>query len=325
MKRQFFLFILALIFASFNPLHANKWRVSSTPGIDADFKLFKTAHDAAEEGDTLMFEGSNLFYGEYDTLDKKLVIVGPGYFLSDNDMSNDHILPASFNYLYVDSAAKGSVIMGMSFAGGFDCLQIDASDIVIERNHVDGRITFCYHKPIINGIVSKNFATDIGTRWGYGDRFSTGLLITNNIVKGSIGFHPLSTSTITNNTVGEHINASSSIVKNNISGYLNGYDGTAYQYNIVSHDAPSGTGNIGDLGYDGIFVTDEESTDGSYNLSATSPAKGAGEGGIDCGAFGGNDPYILSGYPPFPFIYNVVIPSTGIDKITIQIEARSQR
>ncbi len=324
MRKQLFTLFSLLILSSV-AAHATKWRVCNTPGIDAHFTSFKQAQDGASSGDTLMFEGSNQLYGDKDTLQKQLVIIGPGYFLNENDITNDNVLPATLNYLYIDESAAGSVIMGMTFMGGFDNLQVDADDITIERNYVKGRITLCYHKPIKNLVISKNYCIEIGTRWGNEDLNATGVLVTNNIVTTSISFNGKTTATIMNNVAGSNINAYHSTVKNNISGYLNSWEGTNYEYNLVDHDAPAGTGNVGNVDWDALFTDGEASTDGAYILSESSAAKGAGEGNVDCGAFGGNDPYILSGYPPFPVIFNAEIPPTGTYNLLIKIEARSQK
>ena len=45
------------------------------------------------------------------------------------------------------------------------------------------------------------------------------------------------------------------------------------------------------------------STDGKWQLKQGSQAIGAGVGGIDCGMFGGNFPFVLSGIPAIPAIY----------------------
>ncbi|MFB6343836.1 hypothetical protein ACE1ET_19085 [Saccharicrinis sp. FJH62] len=324
MKRLFFTSLILFLLFSFNS-NATKWRVNNTVGIDADFTSFKEAHDAATPGDTLMFEGSNLAYGDKDTLYKKLVIIGPGYFLGENEIGNDNILPAELGVLYVDSAGRGSVIIGMSIVGGFDALQVDASDLIIERNHINGTIAFCYEKAVQNCIVSKNYLASIDTRWSSETLFATGLIITNNIATGSIGFNAKTTATITNNLAGNDILAVNSVIKNNISGYLNVRDGSTYQFNVVSHDAPAGTGNVGNVVWDDLFVTGDTSTDGRYVLSENSVAKEAGEGSVDCGPFGGDDQYILSGLPPMPFIYNVEIPSTATGSMVVKINARSQK
>jgi hypothetical protein len=53
------------------------------------------------------------------------------------------------------------------------------------------------------------------------------------------------------------------------------------------------------------------STDGKWELRAGSPALVAGSAGVDCGAFGGPVPYILSGIPDLPHIYEADVPATA--------------
>ncbi|MDA3853092.1 MAG: hypothetical protein PF444_02480 [Bacteroidales bacterium] len=324
MKKQLITLISFLLLVSFVS-QAAKWRVCNTPGIDADFTSFKLAHDGASAGDTLMFEGSNLLYGDRDTLDKQLVIVGPGYFLDENDMSNDYILPAKLNTLHIKPEGKGSVIMGMSIVGAFDNLTVDGDDIIITRNYIQGTIALCMSYPIKNIVISKNYLAGIDTRWGSENLFATGVIICNNIVTSEISFNENTTATIINNVVGSGITVSHSTVKSNISSYLSARVGSNYEYNLVSHDAPAGIGNTGGAVWDELFVSGDTSSDGAYVLSENSTAKGAGEGNADCGAFGGNDSYILSGYPPFPVVFNAQVPPTGTTGLLIKIEARSQK
>jgi hypothetical protein len=68
-----------------------------------------------------------------------------------------------------------------------------------------------------------------------------------------------------------------------------------------------------------------ESFDGRFQLKDNSPAIGAGVGGIDCGPFGGDDPYILSGIPFIPVVYDINAPSTGTATggLDVQIKVRS--
>jgi hypothetical protein len=58
---------------------------------------------------------------------------------------------------------------------------------------------------------------------------------------------------------------------------------------------------------------DAGSLDGKYQLAVSSPAIGGGVdiGGVkpDCGAFGGNNPYQLSGIPAIPSIYSFSFPN----------------
>ena len=67
--------------------------------------------------------------------------------------------------------------------------------------------------------------------------------------------------------------------------------------------------------------------DKAYKLNPTSSAKGAGVGGIDCGAFGGNDSYVLSGLPAIPHIYDIVAPTSGsaTSGLAVKVKVKTQK
>jgi hypothetical protein len=73
-----------------------------------------------------------------------------------------------------------------------------------------------------------------------------------------------------------------------------------------------------------LFTANGSSLEGQYILSANSPAKGAGENGTDCGAFGGADPYVLTGSPIGPIIQDLQVPATARQNETIQIRLRAK-
>ena len=82
MKKLTFL-LLCLCYIS---TYANCWRLNNNPAINADFRTFAEAHDAAAAGDTIYVEGNGneAHYGNIQ-ISKKLIIIGPGYFLNEND------------------------------------------------------------------------------------------------------------------------------------------------------------------------------------------------------------------------------------------------
>ena len=73
-----------------------------------------------------------------------------------------------------------------------------------------------------------------------------------------------------------------------------------------------------------LFTATATSVDGQYILSANSPAKGAGEGGTDIGAFGGPEPYVIGGAPLGPTITELQVPSTARQNETIQIRLKAR-
>jgi hypothetical protein len=63
-----------------------------------------------------------------------------------------------------------------------------------------------------------------------------------------------------------------------------------------------GNNNVENVLLSNIFIVPSPSTDEQFRLSPTSPAIGAGLGGIDAGLYGGSDPYRISGLAPIPQI-----------------------
>ena len=84
MKKQVLRSIIMLAFISLS-LHASATvrRVNSAPGSSAAYSTVQAAHDAASPNDTLYLEASAFGYGILSAT-KKLVILGSGYFLSQN-------------------------------------------------------------------------------------------------------------------------------------------------------------------------------------------------------------------------------------------------
>ena len=73
-----------------------------------------------------------------------------------------------------------------------------------------------------------------------------------------------------------------------------------------------------------ITYVDEGTTDGQWQLALGSPGIGAGIGGVDVGAFGGPNPYVLSGIPNLPAIYHFVAPAIGSTQSGLQVELKAK-
>ena len=101
----------------------------------------------------------------------------------------------------------------------------------------------------------------------------------------------------------------------------------AVSYNMsISDHFGTANNNKANVSATALFVGDAtESTDGKWQLKAGSPALAAGEGGVDCGAYGGPKPYILSGLPAGPVIYELNVSSyvrpDGKLPVTIKVKA----
>jgi hypothetical protein len=95
MKTLFLTCLLLHSIASFGKI----WIVDSNAGSTAkDFTNLQSAHDGATAGDTLYLVGSPVNYITTKvTITKRLVIIGPGYFLNENPDTQTNVASAFLN------------------------------------------------------------------------------------------------------------------------------------------------------------------------------------------------------------------------------------
>ncbi|MEI6767126.1 MAG: hypothetical protein WCM76_15955 [Bacteroidota bacterium] len=144
-----------------------------------------------------------------------------------------------------------------------------------------------------------------------------------------------SSSAIFNNNViiGSFV-AYNSVVANNIQiiGGINGDYITSSSYpnvtqNNIGHSTQFGTtnGNKSSVSMSTVFMyTNSEDADNHYRLKSGSPALAAGQNGVDCGAFGGAMPYVLSGLPAIPTVFNATVPTTGTTSTGINVNTKAK-
>lgn len=105
------------------------------------------------------------------------------------------------------------------------------------------------------------------------------------------------------------------------------FQSNGYYYNNISNSTQFGSsnGNQQNVNMNNVFVgITGNSIDGQWQLKTGSPAIGAGFNGVDCGMFGGDFPYILSGLPPIPAIYYHIQTIDNINHIlNVTIKAKS--
>ena len=104
------------------------------------------------------------------------------------------------------------------------------------------------------------------------------------------------------------LSASNSLVQNNI--------GNSTQFDTLNS-------NQQNVDMSTVFVS-TGSSDGIWQLAVDSPALGAGLDGVDCGMFGDQNPYVLSGLPPLPAIYFFSAPSTGSSSAGLQVRIKGE-
>lgn len=309
-------------------VNAKIWRVNNRTGMAADFTTAQAAHNGATAGDTLYFEPSAVLYGDL-TCTKKLILVGPGYFLNENPETQ--ALPTSASLGSVILTTSGGPTSEYSKIMGLDIVSIiiEVSNIVVERNLIHYDVVVNAGE-INNILVCQNYIggsvyTEVTTAPPYS---VNNFMVKNNMITYLYSF-PESYFTIENNIIWNgFINVQNSTLQNNIMIYGAFYpNNNSYSYNIATDNA------FGNLNGNQEFIDPETmfmcyssctgySSDGRWMLKPGSPAIGTGAGGTDCGMFGGANPYVLSGLPAIPAIYYFSHSNTN-SQINVNLKVKS--
>lgn len=331
---SFKLLMICILFIFNEILICKIWYVNNNSGLQADFTDIPLAILVANTGDTLYIGGSSISYTGI-TLQKKLCIIGPGYFLDENPGSPYSTLSATISTrIYCKPGSEGSIFTGLILRKG---IAIQTDSILIEKNRflVGGAqcITF---EDVTNCIISKNYilCTDVyTTNMLEFTGNSQNIVISNNLIydntsniKG-IYMNSTSTATIRNNiVVGVTNSFYNATIENNIFDcVISNVNNCNVRNNLCRSNAlGSLNGNIPNVIMSTVF-TGTGSSDNKWQLQIGSQGHGSGHNGVDCGIFGGPDPYILSGLPSIPIIYDLSVPTFGTTSggLNVTIKARS--
>jgi hypothetical protein len=343
------------------------WRVNNQSNYDGatnfgenyggtpSFPVFKQINDAVAypnviAGDTLHIEGSTIKYSDA-TITKQLVIIGPGYFLTENTKVSNNTYDAKINRIVFDTGSEFSQVIGMNLASSTSStsgrIQNKVNNITIKRCRIERDIAFDTE---LNGFfILQNFFTNDDTN---AIRISTSsshippqdVIFNNNICEKTLvwtGQNYTGTLLECNNNIFNgpanelNLEFNAGSFQNNIlrapgiTANINSGTNNNVQYNTVSLSSvfDGTTENLWVPNMATLFVADE-TTDGSYQLQSGSTSNVVGSDGAERGAFGGVVPtnrYNLSGLGAIPVIYELV--TTGVSEagtgLPVSIRART--
>ena len=329
-------FVLSLCWLGAN---ATIWRINNNPQVNAHFIGINeaVAHWTVNNGDTLYLENGTYFPASNVT--KKLTLIGPGYFLLENDSTYANPLPTLIQTLTISYA--DCKIIGVKVIGS---LTIQASNITVERSQMgslDGgyfsgvTLRQSYVAGNINGnaFISSTIHNNIiigNVSLSYGGSSHN---FYNNVVYYNYGgttyaVQAINATVINNIIIREPVledpnqNRTEYCVNFGSSGNAN----TSFAHNLMSQSPNvSFPANLYNQVKEVNFVL-SGSTDEWWKLKTGSPAIGYGSNGDDCGAYGGPMYYVLSGLPwLLPRIIQAQIPSGGNGNvIPVHIVAKTQ-
>lgn len=324
-------------------LHATVWRVNNNTGIDADTTTLAGAVALASAGDTIYLESSPNNYGGA-TINKRLVIIGPGYFLNNNDSTQAHKQPAWISPITINAA--GTVIQGISYdinTNSF-AISVQADSVTIRRCYLrawaygtiisvgsglsDIRIMQNFirswdgsnNAQICVGIGANTTAI-IQNNWLYASNTgSTGKGLSMN---GSVGPCVVKHNVIRGWVVANNSNYTNNIhIAGNFTGSNNQED-----YNMCDGTQYSGANSIQNANMNNIFINNGGGFDKHYQLACPGgPDDGCSDGefGHDMGMFGGPSSYKLSGIPDIPAIFQFGGTGSASDNTPLQINIKAK-
>jgi len=362
-QNQFRCIAIAIMFFISSNLEANSWRVNNfaqnpygvNMGGTASHPVFGQLSDAVLsplvfDGDTIYLEASPDSY-DGATVNKSLIVIGPGYFLNENHDNSVNNYSSDIEYINFSTGSENSQLIAICVSGYY-CIEIEVSDITIKRCKINYSIQLGYS--ISDIYITGNFFSDEESSSSIIDAnyygFPLNVRLNNNICQRRLDleyddpdyqFEQCNNNVFDCVVAGDYsVSCYAASFKNNIvknaatTVYVNGVDDfesfpdpkVAYNISVNSSiQFGSEYGNIEVSDMTDLFVNQAtNTTDGDYQLLTASPGSGNGSDGTDRGVYGGveSNHYTISGLPPMPVIYQIftngVVTDDGMLPVTIK-------
>ena len=291
MKKTVLIFAAALITSA---AQATILRVSNVKNSGAPYASISNAISAAAEGDTIMVDGSETTYGSTIEINKKLVLMGPGYWRTENGIIQEGAHPATING--IKFYAAGSIITGLVV----NSIVVQTANVTITRCRITGNISLSSLSYGVTNTVIHQCFLEGDVSGSNNNNPNPGIQITNNIFKGR------NYSTVTNLT-------DSYIAYNTFTGTMetNGYlTGCTIEKNVMeAHTGEIGNNTFTDNTETG-FTFEDTSTDLAIKNFSEQYASEHDASLFSRGAFNGDDPYVISGLPSGPVVEDITVPAS---------------
>ncbi len=318
------IFLVLCFFSLVALLSATVWHVNNIPRIIVDFISLTDAVSCIDvlNGDTLYVYGSPTSYGTI-TISKVLTIIGPGYFLNENEGLQQNISSAYIDVITLNTGAMGSVISGIKIG----TLSVNCNDAIIQRNYINTiNITYTANCIIMQNYIEQGSnAVNMSSAVNY--------ILANNYIGWTPGYRAMqiyyaSSGLIYNNIINGTCSIRNAEMYNNIfigignQGWYNWdyVSSCSIHHNIfgsVQYFDWTGriTGEDNQINVSAQVFLNTGTSDGRFQLCEGSPAISAGMNNVDCGIYGRLAPYKLSGIPTIPTIYEFDAPVTGFQSL----------
>lgn len=337
------LLFLAVLFFANKSLMATTLRINNNLTTDKTNRIYASLQEANDDiatkaGDTLLVDGSIKVYPDVNVT-KKLVIIGTGYFLTQN-IGQASPVSSTVQSIFFKSGSEGSVIVGLLFSSGFSGYSphVSVNGISVVRCYLANGINI--DASISGMVILQNYFENYSIFVNFSGYSFSGIILKNNIFNYDL-------------TIDRYTNIPRvfSIVEHNIFLRSVQVDATTFRSNIIASttstlniniNSPSIQNNI-TLGtqlsayvtnqsykdntqlFVGLAAANNKSPDGQYKLIAGNAFATAGYNNEEPGIFGGTEPYVLSGIPTIPTIYELQADAVANkqDGLNVTIKARA--
>jgi hypothetical protein len=342
MKKIYIVLLCFIVIASFGQTTI---RVTSGQNL-------QTLINANPEGTVFMVEAGVL---KTDlNITKRTTIIGTGYFLNfTNSASTGEV---EFNNISLNPGSDGSYITGIKCGW----LDVASSNNIIQRCYIStnvhigfNRATNLWNGTANNVMFLQNYATRLHIINQNGVGSATNFVVKGNIFTNAFHLEGNLSGEISNNTFYQSTDQTYASFQSSIGGQtckilpiifrnnimmriaqntcqINAYPTTDFNGNVFTQNFTNlPSSNTINANPDALFLgypnnPNNLALDARAQLSANSVAKTAGVGGTEAGAFGGDMPYVLSGIPTVPNIYQLTVPIQVPQNGTLNVQIKAK-
>ncbi|MFT5184403.1 MAG: hypothetical protein ACI84C_001533 [Flavobacteriales bacterium] len=334
-RHTFLLLACLLIYStSLSAIH----RVNNDPSSTAGFQDLQSAINIAVDGDTIYVEANSQLFGlpifaEYSaTIDKPVVIIGPGYLIPDNNPGYNVVDEALCSFISLVQGAEGCILRGLNI----EQLQVSSNQAQVRYNFIgncvlNGAMNFNIEGNLIsspnsaiaalefnnsgNGNVVNNIiehqASQNPGQYVIFSNASSGIDFNHNLLAN--GFSVAEASLFHNCLFLDHTFEDFDFCNFNNDIFVAGPDvATDFDLDGNANDDTQillGLDVFTDIAPSALFALLSSSTDGQYELFPGSFADGQADDGADVGPF--STGYVFSGQVDFPVVTNLFISNTS--------------
>lgn len=344
--RKILLFAAALL--TVTAVNAKVWRINYNDNAQADFKTIADAlkYKDFQNGDVLYIEpGIHAGSTADNKVTKPCTIIGSGWGFRQNSGNDLDISSTCFTNTITISSSDVT-IRGIYSNDGIEVTGTSTQNVIIERNRISYILTEGYSATIKNNYIYSydgiyNRAVDINSDFCtiIGNIILRNVYINPNINQALFDHNTVVTSYSSSDGVVQAWSSARHMYTNNIfintgnpNNVVKSIASNIPFYNNVFSITPEAVQEAEDEGntlYTTLSTEKNNKFEGAttentftcktegavydpamyYQVKADAAAKTADSNGGECGAFGGDSPYVLNGRPQgIPYLYDVDVP-----------------